>query len=203
MTEFVYRRYSVYRLLDGEITANMHAATAEDVALNTPPGHGAVEGDFTGGVIRDGRFVAYTEAQQQARATRPTHPAEWSNATMAWLDARSLAQIRAARWDDIKAMRLRAEESGFAWDGSSFDSDRNSQSRIQSAALLAMQAAPGFTLDWTLADNTVRPLTAEDMIGVSMALSVHMAVQHAIARSLRAAIDAAATPAQVQAVSWL
>lgn len=109
------------------------------------------------------------------------------------------------KWARIKALRDAAEEAGFVWDGSTFDSDKTSQSRIQGAAQLAtlaqMTGSP-FSIDWTLADNTVRTLTAADMIAVGTAMGVHISTQHAIGRIKRQQIDAATTPEELDAIQW-
>jgi hypothetical protein len=116
-----------------------------------------------------------------------------------------LAEVREARWQDIKAQREAREFGGFTWGGSYFDSDPISQSRIQGATILAMQAmaaAQPFSIDWTLADNTTRTLSAADMLAVGQALALHVITLHATARALRAAIEAAVSPEQVAAVAW-
>lgn len=118
-----------------------------------------------------------------------------------WLDARTLEDHKAAKWAEIRAARDAAEFGGFTWDGSAFDSDPMSQSRIQGAAQLA-QLSPAFSVDWTLADNNVRTLTGPEMIAVGVELGVHVSAQHAAARTLRAQILAATTAAEVEAVVW-
>ena len=135
-------------------------------------------------------------------------PTQWhriSVTAMEWVDPRDLQQLKDAKWDEIKAAREAAEFGGFTWDGSAFDSDLTSQSRIQGAAQLAtlsQLAGQPFSIDWTLADNTVRSLDATDMIAAGQAMGVHIASQHAIGRGKRAQIDAATTPAEVAAVVW-
>lgn len=126
----------------------------------------------------------------------------WSNDTFQWVDARNLEQLRAAKWNQIKAARDAAEFGGFTWDGSAFDSDLTSQSRIQGAAQLAALAPTTFSIDWTLADNSVRTLNAAQMTAVGEALGAHVATQHAIGRTLRTAIEAATTPGELDAIAW-
>ena len=118
-----------------------------------------------------------------------------------WVDPRSLEEIKTAQWALIKAARSEAEFGGFTWDGSMFDSDQVSQARIQGAVLLAT-SNPDFVVDWTLADNTVRSLTADDLIAISQALGEHISLQHTRARNARALLDQATTFSEVQAVSF-
>ena len=121
--------------------------------------------------------------------------------TKQWIDPRTLSDLQAAKWAQIKRDRDEAEFGGFTWDGSPFDSDAISQSRIQGAVQLAAMA-PGFTIDWTLANNSVRNLSAADLAAVGVALGLHVGTQHAKARVLRAQIEAATTADEVDAVTW-
>lgn len=101
---------------------------------------------------------------------------------MSWVDPRTLAQHQADKWTAIKAARDAIEFGGFTWDGSTFDSDPQSQSRIQGAAqlaTLAMIASQAFSVDWTLATNAVRTLTGADMLAVGQAMGVHIMTTHA------------------------
>ena len=114
--------------------------------------------------------------------------------------------VREAKWAQVRAARYAAEHGGFTWDGSVFDSDLASQSKIQGAvqlAQMALAAQDPFELDWTLQDNTMRTLSAEDMIAVGVALGQHVAAQHATGRELRAAInDPQASWQDIEAVAW-
>ena len=62
--------------------------------------------------------------------------------------------------------------------------------------------SPAFVIDWTLADNTVRTLSAADMIAVGVALGGHVAAQHEKARGLRVQIGGAGNQAGVLAIGW-
>jgi hypothetical protein len=146
--------------------------------------------------------------QDGAPVLMPPRPSEvhtFDYAAKQWTDPRTLAQIKAAQWAAIKAERSAREFGGFTWDGSAFDSDAISQSRIQGAAQLAQLAIAGaqpFSIDWTLADNSTRTLNATEMISVGIAMGAHIETQHGIARTLRQQINAATTTEQVEAVAW-
>ena len=118
-----------------------------------------------------------------------------------WVDPRTLSDLQAAKCAQIKRDRDEAEFGGFTWDGSPFDSDAISQSRIHGALQLAA-LIPDFSIDWTLADNTVRALSGSELAAVGVALGLHVGTQHAKARVLRAQIEAATTVAEVDAVVW-
>lgn len=133
----------------------------------------------------------------------PHHVFEYT--TKQWIDPRTIQELKDAKWSEIKTARNAAEFGTFTWDGSAFDSDAASQSRIQGAAQLAtlalMNSQP-FSIDWTLADNSVRTLNAQDMIAVGMAMGEHINAQHAKARIKRQAIEAAIAVAEVEAIAW-
>jgi len=125
--------------------------------------------------------------------------------TFEWIDERTLDQAKTDQWSKVKAARDAAEFGGFAWDGSTFDSDVVSQSRIQGAsqlATLAALASEPFSVDWTLADNTVRTLSGADMLAAGQAMGVHIMTVHETGRTLRAAIEAATTIAEVESIDW-
>ena len=138
----------------------------------------------------------------------PDLPSEhhvWDWATHTYVDPRTLDQIKGQQWEKVKASRDSVEFGGFVWDGSTFDSDQESQSRIQGAAQLATLATLNnqpFSIDWTLADNSVRTLDASDMIAAGTAMGVHIATTHSIGRTLRIEIDAAVTKEEVEAITW-
>ena len=132
----------------------------------------------------------------------PHHTWAWDSKTWA---APALDTLRAAQWKAIKIARSAFEFGGFTWDGSAFDSDSKSQSRIMGAAqlaTLAQLAGEPFAIDWTLADNAVRSLSAADMLAVGRAMGVHIATAHATGRVLRAALEDATTPEAIAAISW-
>ena len=121
--------------------------------------------------------------------------------TKQWVDPRTLSDLKAAKWAQIKGHRDTAEFGGFTWDGSPFDSDAISQSRIHGALQLAALISD-FSIDWTLADNTVRALSGSELAAVGVALWLHVGTQHAKARVLRTQIEAATTATEVEAVAW-
>ena len=121
--------------------------------------------------------------------------------TKQWVDPRTLSDLQAAQWTQIKQARTQAEYAGFTWDGSAFDSDAISQQRITGAVALA-QMSDQFSIGWVLKDNTVRTLNQTDMMQVGAALGQHVAAQFAKGVLLREQIEAAATKEEVEAVVW-
>jgi hypothetical protein len=119
--------------------------------------------------------------------------------------AKSLQTTKRDKLTLIKAQRTSVENKGFTWDSSQFDCDPTSQSRIQGAVQLAMMSissSTSFSIDWTLADNSVRTLSASEMVQVGIAMGQHIITTHETYRTLKAAIEAATTAEEVAAVTW-
>lgn len=116
-----------------------------------------------------------------------------------------LDQAKRIRIGQIKRWRNSVEYSTFKWNGSTFDADMASQGRIQGAfqlANLALATNAEFSINWTLADNTELTMSAMDVVGMGRALAQHIITAHTIARSLKAAVGAATTLDEVEAVVW-
>ncbi len=117
----------------------------------------------------------------------------------------SLAEIKAARWSEVKRQRDLLEASGFPYLGKRLDSDARSVQRINTAvqaAQAALAAGAAFPIVWTCADNSLLVLNAEGVVGMPVALALYADQLHQVAKGLRMQIDAATTPAEVQAVAW-
>lgn len=105
---------------------------------------------------------------------------------------------------EIKAWRSAREYGGFEWDGSAFDSDPESRSRIMGAvqlAEIAMTAGEAFERTWILSDNTTRVLSGDDMIQVGVALGTMVGAAFDSTIGTYAAIDAATTIEDVASVA--
>lgn len=116
-----------------------------------------------------------------------------------------LDAVKARAWAAIKDARDSAMFGGFTHDGMSFQSDDVSQRNIQGAVQLATLAAASnqpFSIGWTLTDNTTVSLTGDQMIAVGLALGAFVQAQFSKGVALRAQIEAATTPEEVQAIVW-
>lgn len=141
-------------------------------------------------------------SQWVVKPAQPSEHCTWDGVAKAWVDPRALADLRAARWAEIKRVRAVAEVAPLAVAGRVYDADAESQRRIAGAVQLAVIAPPGWSIDWTLADNSVATLTAADVIAVGVALGAQVSAAHAVARVLRAQIDTAADAAAINAIQW-
>jgi hypothetical protein len=183
----------------GDVLCTLDLPNAETAALNVPEGGELVEGDAPSQTHRwNGGFW-------QARPAQPSLNHTWVGSAGEWQDQRTLAQARASKWAEIKRERSKVEYGQFTWDGHTFDCDAVSQSRLQGAvqiATLAATSGQSFSVDWTLADNSVLTISAADLVNVAGALAGTIIGAHTVARQLRAAIDAATTLSAIDSIHW-
>lgn len=118
-----------------------------------------------------------------------------------WVEGRSLAQVKAARWIEIKERRAVVEATGFQWRGIPIDNDDSSRSKLVSYALIA-QNVPGFHVEWTTSDNGEISLGAEELREICAQLGDYTNAVHAVGRGLRAQINCCTTIDAVKAVEW-
>lgn len=139
------------------------------------------------------------------KPARPSPEHTWDYVAQAWADQRSLDEVKAAKWAQLKAQRDAKEFGPFEWGGHVFDGDRDSQSRIVGkvlAAKLAVDEDAGFTQMWKLADNSFVSLDAAAMIAVGKAMEANVTAAHETAAVLWTLLTAAPDRAAVDAVQW-
>lgn len=112
-----------------------------------------------------------------------------------WVDPRTLDEIKNQKWQEIKKQRDALEFAGFEFESGLYDSDQVSQGRIMGAALAGVDQI------WTLKDNSTRLLTAAQLQQLYAAMAQHVAQCHERGRIARAAIEAAQTKEEVEAVT--
>ena len=115
--------------------------------------------------------------------------------TKQWTDPRTLDEIKAQKWSEIKAMRNQLEFGGFEFEGNTYDSDQVSQGRIMGAS------SSGVDQTWTLADNTTVELSASQLQQLYAALQAHIASVHERGRIARQLIFDAETKEQVEEIN--
>jgi len=186
--------YTIYNTGTGKIERVIQCASS-DIEHQLAVGETYLSGDF-----QDTQFFISDGAPISLPAQPSPHHI-FNYTTKQWEDPRTLQDFKDAQWAKTKQARSAAEYAGFTWGGSTFESDAISQNRITGAVTLA-QMAPEFTIDWILADNTVRTLSQADMLGVGAALGAHVAAVFAKGVTLRAQIEAATTPEAVEGVVW-
>ena len=114
-----------------------------------------------------------------------------------------LTALRAARWEEVKAKRQMVQFGGCMTPSGRVQTDADSQRLINGAvtlAMLSLQAQAPFALSFTLADNSTVILSAAQMIAMGQAVGVFIGLAHAQSLALRAALEAATSRAEVEAV---
>lgn len=110
-----------------------------------------------------------------------------------------------AAWERIKAARDAQAAAGFTYNGITYDSDPVSVGRINAAvttAILAQSMGQPYSIDWTVADNSVVTLDGPGMMSMGLACAQHVGAQFDRARALRDKLAAATTKADIDAVTW-
>jgi len=121
------------------------------------------------------------------------------------IPATSLDELKYARRYAMKSARDAEMAAGFTSNALVYDSDQASQVAIQLAAMQALIAvinASAFSVDWTLADNSVETLDKTAMLAVASDLQVMLAAAEAKMQGCRTAIDEATNAAEVAAITW-
>ena len=116
--------------------------------------------------------------------------------------APTLDDLKSAKWDQVKARREAEDRKPLEYLGKLLDFDDTGREKLLWALKAADVAGAAFAVDWTCADNTILPLTAETIAGIPVAAALRSDANHQRARQLRAAIDAASTAEELALVSW-
>ncbi len=151
----------------------------------------------------EGAVEAYAPIVASRRATVPTTPARWDHAAGEWIDLRDLTQAKADRKAAIDAEMERRKSEPIEYAGSLFDADRTARENVAGwqTQLGAGVALPeGFV--WRDAANVDHPADAAFVNGLGAAITLRGTVLYATAWALKAAVDAAMTAAEVEAVKW-
>lgn len=119
-----------------------------------------------------------------------------------WSDPRSLVDVRAATWAAVKASRDAAINAPLVTPRGTFDSDDRARANIGGSVALAQTLGTAFSAVYTLADNSAVTLDAAAMVSVGIAMGMKVQAAFATGRTLRAQIDAAATPAALALIAW-
>lgn len=190
-------KYAVYDTGSGRID-RVITCPQECLAASLVPGEQSLQADFESDAthyVSGGAFLPFPH--------QPSPAYKWDWASKAWIV--NLDDAKALQWAAIKAARDAAEYGGFTFNGGRYDSDTVSVQRINGAvsmALIAQGAGQSFSIDWTLADNSVATLAGADVINLGMTLGQFVNGVHEKARQLRDQIDAATTVAAVGAIAW-
>jgi len=138
------------------------------------------------------------------KPSRPSKSHVFNYTTKQWEDPRTLADLKAAKNAAINSARLRANQSHFMFAGKQIAVDPLSRSDIDAmhGTVLMLQAMPaGWPGAWKAMDNTFVAIPDVATWGAFYGAMVAQGMQNfAHSQALKAQLDAATTPAEVEAV---
>ena len=185
-------RYFLYP--DGKFKSSVDGTPAM-VELNTP----ADAAHFVDDVNAPSNHTDFWDEGLRLFVSVGTSPSEFhvfNYISRTWVDPRTLDEIKAQKWIEIKSDRDRLEFGGFEFEGNIYDSDQVSQGRILGAA------SAGVDQIWTLANNSTRLLTASQLQQLYATLQMHIAAAHDRGRIARQLIYEATNKEQIEAVNF-
>lgn len=112
----------------------------------------------------------------------------------------ALPEAKAARKAALAERRWQAETGGTIVGGLSIPTDAPSQAKFTSAALAAV-IDPAYSVSWKLATGEFVALGRNEIIGLAQGARAHVQACFDREATLAAAIDAAATPAELAAIN--
>lgn len=178
-----------------------HGQLTSQVDQPVAAGETIVGGLFLNHRLVNGVPVEYTPEQAETKRNRPLHPSRWDSTSLTWVDTRSLADIKAQRWDSIKAERERRMVLPITVAGVTLDADAKARENLM-GAVLEMQATGRGHRRWTLADNSRSNLSLAQLVAIGSAIADRTEALQNLSQDLREQIDAATTPEEVAAVVW-
>lgn len=144
------------------------------------------------------------------RDDAPTHTSEfrWTENGPKWVETASLEQLRTRKNEAINAWKLEANNTYFEFGGKEIaykESDRVEIQAINNVVLLtgAMPTHPDWPGAWKAIDNEWVPLPdLAAWTAFNVAVADRGTAHFKRSQMLKAQLAAAATPAQIEAITW-
>ena len=117
----------------------------------------------------------------------------------------SLTELKEVKREEINDARNAAEQGGFSYKGKIFDSDPISCIRISFAAQATQMAAMAEdvpVITWTCQDNSTIELTAQELMGLVVALAEWSNTCHQKATQIKTLLEECQTPEEIEKISW-
>lgn len=132
-------------------------------------------------------------------------PGVWDWSARAWLDSRTLGDLKAEKWEAVKQARASAFTQPLITPFGIFQADAEGQQNIKDAVLLANNLAAldyPVAIDFTLADDSIRVMDAPAMVQVGLLLGGRVQLIRAQATALRDQIAAADSLETLATLVW-
>lgn len=114
----------------------------------------------------------------------------------------TLEEVKEQKINELKAVRDAKEMEPVLYAEHKFDFDSKSYERITAAIYALDLQGETSTINWTLADNSSTPVTANDLRGVIAAAAVRSDALHTAYRALKSQVQAAETVDDVNNITW-
>lgn len=112
----------------------------------------------------------------------------------------SLGEVKAEKIAELKMLRDTQEVADIQVNGYLYDYDEKARERIN-AAIIALDLTGG-TITWTLADNTDKEVSANDLRFVIAMVAQRSNELHVKYRQLKERVENATTKEQVEVIVW-
>ena len=119
----------------------------------------------------------------------------WEDIENAWITV-----AKSIKLDELANARYEEEVSGYEYNGYTFHSDRESQSRLAFAAIQA-EANSAFTQNWKT-KNGYCFMTAADFVTLEAEFQSYLEDLYAKEQSLAGQVDACTTIEEVEVIAW-
>lgn len=158
----------------------------EMASFQAQPGELVLEGTANPDAqyVKDGAVRDYSAAELAAKNNLPSGFV-WKMPERTAVDMRGIEDAQEQTWRRIKIQRARAEAEPFESAGLMFDAN---SAALAAAAQSAAFVGASFSVEWTLADNTVATLNGQQVAQAQADLAARTQALHSQARALRAVI---------------
>ena len=112
----------------------------------------------------------------------------------------TLEEAKAAKLAALKAERDTKEVEPIEYNGHLYDYDEKARDRINAAIIALELAGTEAALEWTCADNTDATVTAADLKNIIAAVAVRSNTLHVAYRAAKAAVEAAESKEDLEAI---
>lgn len=188
-------KFTAYQKSTGQVE---YSGTASDPA--------SIETDNIGILVGEVYNGGWLEGEVHHEVPVQPDPAQrWGWGTKTWYDPRTLQDRKDAKWEAIKVSRASLIDAPLLTPYGTFDSDASARTSITDAVLMLKSMedmGQAGTIDFTLANNSVITLTTAQMVEVGLLLGQKVQQAYTTSRARRVQIEAATTPAEVEAVAW-
>jgi hypothetical protein len=123
-------------------------------------------------------------------------------ATKTWVDPRTLLQVKSTKRNELKSAALAAATADLTVSTVTFSVSLDIKAELAQELALAQAEGASYSLEWERADGTPITLTGAQVRGLLRAMSTRAANIRSTLRTKIAAVNAATTIAEVEAIEW-